>query len=37
MVCGYVYEGPEPPAECPICYVRSHMFILQKDEETNKK
>ena len=18
-VCGYVYEGPEPPKECPVC------------------
>ena len=20
-VCGYVYEGPEAPAECPVCHV----------------
>ena len=18
-VCGYIYEGPEAPAECPVC------------------
>ena len=20
-VCGYVYEGENPPAECPVCHV----------------
>ena len=19
-VCGYIYEGAEPPAECPVCH-----------------
>ena len=19
-VCGYIYEGSEPPAECPVCH-----------------
>ena len=21
QVCGYVYEGDNPPAECPVCHV----------------
>ena len=33
-VCGYVYEGEEPPKECPICHVGSDKFILQSEEKT---
>lgn len=25
-VCGYVYEGDEPPATCPACGVPASMF-----------
>lgn len=25
-VCGYVYEGPEPPNECPVCGAGAEMF-----------
>ena len=25
-VCGYVYEGPEAPAECPVCHAPAKMF-----------
>ena len=25
-VCGYVYEGPEAPAECPVCHVGADKF-----------
>ena len=25
-VCGYIYEGPEAPAECPVCHAKSNMF-----------
>ena len=25
-VCGYIYEGPEPPAECPVCHAPASMF-----------
>ena len=25
-VCGYIHEGPEPPAECPICHVGPDKF-----------
>ena len=28
-VCGYVYEGPEAPAECPICHVGADKFMAQ--------
>lgn len=25
-VCGYVHEGEEPPAECPVCHVSGDQF-----------
>lgn len=25
-VCGYIYEGEQPPAECPVCHVGSDQF-----------
>lgn len=25
-VCGYIHEGPEPPAECPLCAAPSSSF-----------
>ena len=25
-VCGYIHEGPEPPAECPVCGVPASEF-----------
>jgi len=28
-VCGYVYEGAEPPAECPVCHVAGSKFTEQ--------
>ena len=31
-VCGYVYEGENPPAECPICHVPGSKFIEQSGE-----
>lgn len=33
MVCGYVYEGTEPPAECPLCHAKSDKFVEVKEEE----
>jgi rubrerythrin len=33
-VCGYVYEGENPPAECPVCHVAGEKFVLQSDEKT---
>ena len=33
-VCGYIYEGPEAPAECPVCHAKSNMFEEVKGELT---
>lgn len=33
-VCGYVHEGEEPPAECPVCHVPGSKFKLQAEEKT---
>ena len=22
-VCGYIYEGPEAPVECPVCHAKN--------------
>ena len=30
-VCGYVHEGAEPPAECPVCHVGAAKFIKQEE------
>lgn len=32
MVCGYVYEGENPPAECPVCHVKANKFEEVKSE-----
>ena len=26
-VCGYVHEGPNPPAECPVCHAKAEKFV----------
>lgn len=26
-VCGFVYEGPEPPATCPLCGAQGYRFL----------
>ena len=31
-VCGYIYAGPEAPAECPVCHAKSNMFEEVKGE-----
>ena len=33
-VCGYVYEGENPPAECPVCHVGADKFIEPKEEKS---
>ena len=33
LVCGYVYEGENPPAECPICHAKADKFAEIKEEE----
>lgn len=32
LVCGYVYEGENPPAECPQCHAPASKFVEIKDE-----
>jgi len=32
-VCGYVHEGPEPPAQCPQCKVPAEKFKKMDDEK----
>ena len=31
-VCGYVYEGDEPPKECPQCHAPGSKFTELKDD-----
>lgn len=33
-VCGYVYEGDEPPIECPVCKAPAEKFTKQDAEMT---
>ena len=33
-VCGYVYEGPEPPEKCPVCKAPASKFVKQDAELT---
>lgn len=33
-VCGYVYEGEEPPKECPVCHAPADKFVAQESEMT---
>ena len=33
-VCGYVYEGPEAPSECPVCHAPAEKFTKQDGEMT---
>lgn len=33
-VCGYVYEGENPPEKCPVCGVGPEKFIEQSGEMT---
>ena len=34
QVCGYVYEGDNPPAECPQCKAPSSKFKQQSGDQT---
>ena len=31
LVCGYVHEGPNPPAECPVCHAKAEKFVEIKE------
>ena len=33
-ICGYVYEGPEPPEKCPVCKAPASKFVKQDAEMT---
>ena len=33
-VCGYVYEGANPPEQCPVCKASSNKFVEQSGELT---
>ncbi len=33
-VCGYVHEGDNPPAECPVCHAPAEKFTKQEGELT---
>ena len=33
QVCGYVYEGEEPPKECPVCHAPASKFAKQDEGE----
>lgn len=33
QVCGYVYEGNEAPAECPICHAPASKFTVQSADK----
>ena len=32
-VCGYVHEGDNPPAECPVCHAKADKFEKQAEGE----
>ena len=32
MVCGYVYEGENPPEACPVCRAKADKFVEIKEE-----
>ena len=32
MVCGYVYEGENPPERCPQCKAPASKFVEIKDD-----
>ena len=34
QVCGYIYEGENPPAVCPVCKAPASKFVEQKEEKT---
>ena len=35
QVCGYIYEGENPPAACPVCKAPASKFVEQKEEKTD--
>lgn len=37
MVCGYVYEGDEPPLVCPVCGATADQFRPIESDDGDKK
>ena len=35
QVCGYIYEGENPPEECPVCHVRAEGHESMREELEN--
>ena len=33
LVCGYIYEGETPPAQCPLCKAPAEKFVEITDED----
>ena len=33
-ICGYVFEGENPPEQCPICKASADKFKEKKDDQT---
>lgn len=33
LVCGYVHDGDEPPAHCPLCGAPPSRFARQEEGE----
>ena len=33
LVCGYIHEGDNPPAECPVCHAKADKFVEVKETE----
>ncbi|MBQ8160893.1 MAG: NADH peroxidase [Clostridia bacterium] len=33
-ICGYVYEGEQPPEKCPVCKAPAEKFVKQEGEMT---
>ena len=32
QVCGYIHDGDQPPAECPVCHAPAEKFTKQGDD-----
>ena len=28
-ICGYIYEGEQPPRECPVCHQGAEVFFVE--------
>lgn len=37
MVCGYMYEGEEPPESCPVCGASADKFEVIDEVQTARE